>query len=187
MTLSRSVRNYIGRKFNVIDVWDVLPYRWRHYYWDHIKPFLKPRNTRFRKVIPKTWCDVSSLVENINFEFIKGFYEDEYINGFVNWDAHPIHREFADWLEASYRYITEERPALNKQMEDAYPPLPPLEEMFVPCETDKEGKVKMLKMVDDGRTYEEKYGEVNRIEQLIVDKDTEILVEFVKRRQYFWT
>jgi hypothetical protein len=35
--------------------------------------------------------------------------------------------------------------------------------------------------------YEVKYAEVNRIEELIDNKDTEILTEFVKRRNYFWT
>ena len=59
--------------------------------------------------------------------------------------------------------------------------------MFVPCETDENGKVKMFKMVDDGRTYEEKYGEVNRIEQLIQDKDTDILTQLVKYRHFFWS
>jgi hypothetical protein len=45
----------------------------------------------------------------------------------------------------------------------------------------------MFRMVDDGIPYEVKYKEVNRIEKLIEDTDTEILTEFVKRRNYFWT
>jgi DNA polymerase elongation subunit (family B) len=52
---------------------------------------------------------------------------------------------------------------------------------------DEKGKVKMLKMVDDGKTYEEKYGEVNRLEQLIQDKDLEILTQLVKYRHFFWS
>jgi hypothetical protein len=59
--------------------------------------------------------------------------------------------------------------------------------MFVPCETDEKGKVKVFKMVDDGKTYEEKYGEVNRLEQLIQDKDTEVLSALVKYRHFFWS
>ena len=59
--------------------------------------------------------------------------------------------------------------------------------MFTPHEYKEDGSVKSYKMIDQGQTYEELYGEVNRIEQLIVDKDTEVLTEIIKRRQYFWT
>ena len=40
---------------------------------------------------------------------------------------------------------------------------------------------------DDGVPYEVKYKEVNRIEEVIRAKDTEILTELIKRRDYFWT
>ena len=62
-----------------------------------------------------------------------------------------------------------------------------MEEWFEPCETDSKGNVRILKMVDDGKTYEEKYGEVNRLEQLIQDKDLEILTQLVKYRHFFWS
>jgi hypothetical protein len=180
-------RKFLADKFNVYDVWDVLPRFWKYYYWDYIGPIIEPQNGRYRKVIPRKWVDVSSLIENVNFEFVKGFYEEEYVNGIVNWDAQPEHREFADWLEDTYKYITVERPILVEQMENAYPELPSVKDMFKPCEIDESGKVKMYQMVDDGLTYEEKYGEVNRIEKLIDDKDTEVLTGIVKRRDYFWT
>lgn len=183
--------NFLYRTFGVKRLWQLIPFvpRWVDiYYYEKIRPFFSPQNRRYRKAVPRTWTDVSHLIEIVNFEFIKGFYEDEYLHGNTDWEGTGERAvEFAMWLESAYDYITIERPALEKQMDDAYPLLPPLKEMFVPCEYDDKGKVKMLKMVDDGRTYEEKYGEVNRIEQLIVDKDTEILIEFVKRRQYFWT
>ena len=57
--------------------------------------------------------------------------------------------------------------------------------MFKPT-VDKDGK-KMYELADDGVPYEVKYKEVNRIEELIENKDTEILTEFTKRRNYFWT
>jgi hypothetical protein len=42
-------------------------------------------------------------------------------------------------------------------------------------------------MKDDGIPYEVKYKEVNRIEEEIEKRDTEILTELIKRREYFWT
>jgi len=170
------------------DIWDVLPYSWRHHWYDRIRPIFKPQNKRLRKVIPRTWADVSSLIENVNFEFVKKFYEEEYIDGVVDWEQSGEHHvEFARWLESTYQYITVERPKLEKEMDDAYPPMPPIDEWFKPNEYNEDGTVKSYTMADRGQSYEELYGEVNRLEQLITDKDTEVLVEFVKRRQYFWT
>jgi hypothetical protein len=180
------LRKVLNEKFSIYDIWDVLPRQWRYRYWDTIGPFIEPQNCRFRKVIPRRWSDISSLIETVNFEFVKGFYEDEYLNGTVNWDAFPEHREFADWLEATYRYITVERPQLEKDLENAYPPSPPIEEWFEPVDDPIKGG-RVFKMKDDGLTYEEKYGEVNRIEAIIDKKDTEILTEIVKRRQFFWS
>lgn len=173
--------------FGRIDFWDLLPYRWRHYYWDNILPIIKPRNVRYRKAVPRTWRDVSSLAVDVNFEFIKGFYEDEYKAGIVNWDATEEHKEFATWLENTYIYITVERLQLEKDLDNAYPPHKPFNEMFEETNDVSERGQKLFKFKDDGKTYEEKYGEVNRIEKLIDDKDTEVLTKFIKRRHYFWT
>jgi hypothetical protein len=180
--------NFMDDKFSVRSGWDLLPFRWKRWYYDKIRPIFAPQNDRYRKAVPRTWVDVSHLIEIVNFEFIKGFYEGEYLHGSTDWEGTGEHAvEFARWLESSYDYITIDRPQLEKDLDAAYPPLPPLKDMFVPCETDENGKVRMYKMVDDGRTYEEKYGEVNRIEQLIQDKDTDILTQLVKYRHFFWS
>jgi hypothetical protein len=180
--------NFMDDKFGIRSKWDLLPFSWKMRYYDKIRPIFNPANKRFRKAVPRTWVDVSHLIEIVNFEFIKGFYEDEYLHGNTDWEGTGEHAaEFAKWLESAYDYITIERPNLEKQLDAAYPPHRPLNEMFVPCETDEKGKVKMFKMVNDGRTYEEKYGEVNRIEQLIQNKDTDILTQLVKYRYFFWS
>jgi len=179
------LRKVLNEKFSIYDIWDVLPRQWKYHYWEGLGPIIEPQNKRYRKAIPRRWADVSSLIETVNFEFVKGFYEEEYVNGIVDWDAQPEHREFADWLEAAYHYITIARPLLVQQMEDAYPPTPPIDEWFVPVEDPVRGRVFQLR--DDGLTYEEKYGEVNRIEAIIDKKDTELLTEIVKRRGFFWT
>jgi len=169
------------------DIWDVLPYSWQRNWYDKIKPIFKPQNKRLRKVIPKTWIDISSLIETINFEFVKKFYEEEYVDGIVDWEqSGEDHVKFARWLEETYRYITVHRPRLEKELDDAYPPLRPIEDMFEESDTLYKGK-KAFKLKDREGTYEELYGEVNRIEQLIENRDTEVLTEIVKRRQYFWT
>jgi len=179
------LRTYIYQKFDVWDIFDLFPYGWRMYYYDHIKPIFKPRHTRIRKSIPRNWSDICTLIENVNFEMIKSFYEDEYIKGYVDWEADKYHKEFSEWLKKAYKYIIEIRPKLEIDLQNAYPPSLPLDEMFKPF-IDENGR-KMYKMVDDGVPYEKKYAEVNRIENLIDDNDTEILIQMIKFRKYFWT
>lgn len=184
-SLIYSIRSYILKKFDVWDVWDLLPYRWSLYYYDYVKPFFSPRNKRIRKAVPRQYRDISSLIIDINFEFVKAFYEDEYKAGIVDWNATEHHKEFAEWLEKAYEYVSNTRPQLEKQLENAYPPTQPIEEMFerVP----QEDGTTIMYMKDDGVPYEVKYKDVNLLEAEISKRDTEILIELAKRRDYFWT
>jgi hypothetical protein len=52
--------------------------------------------------------------------------------------------------------------------------------------TDENGK-RLFQFKDDGVPYEVKYKDVNRIEEEIEKRDTEVLTELIKRREYFWT
>jgi len=184
-SLLSKIRVFIFNKFDIWDIWDLLPYRWSMYYYDHVKPFFSPHNKRIRKAVPRQYRDISSLIVDVNFEFIKAFYEDEYNAGIVDWDATEHHKEFAQWLEKAYEYITKTKPQLEKDLENAYPPSKPIEEMFerVPQE---DGTVRTY-MKDDGVPYEVKYKEVNRIEEEIKNRDTELLTELIERRDFFWT
>jgi hypothetical protein len=185
LSLLYRLRFFFLEKFGFWDIWDLLPYRWSMYYYDYIKPFFSPRNKRIRKAVPRQYRDISSLIEDINFEFIKAFYEDEYNSGIVDWQATAGHSEFAKWLEGAYEYITKIRPQLEVDLQNAYPAHKSFDEMLEP-KTDEKGN-KLFKFKDDGVPYEIKYKEVNRIEEDIEKKDTEVLIELIKRRHHFWT
>ena len=185
-TVFFKIRSFICDKFGIWDAWDILPYSWNMWYYDKLRPIFAPKHSRLREAIPRQWCDVSSLIVDVNFEFIKTFYEEEYLDGVVDWSATEHHKEFAVWLEQSYLYITKERLELEKQKDEAYPKkngclFDDFEEV-----TDERGR-KLYQFKDDGIPYDVKYGEVNRLEKLIEDKDTDILIEIIKRREYFWT
>jgi hypothetical protein len=185
-TVCFKIRSFIYDKLNIWDIWDLLPYKCSMWYYDVIKPIFRPSNSRIRKSIPRQYRDVTSLIVDVNFEFIKAFYEDEYVDGIVDWTANEHHQEFATWLEKSYMYIIDERPELEKQKGDAYPKrVGDFSDSFVEI-TDENGK-KLYKFKDDGIPYDEKYGEVNRLEKLMVERDTDILNQLIKRRDYFWT
>jgi hypothetical protein len=176
---------FILDKFGVWDLWDIFPYRWNMWYYDKLEPIFKPKNSRLRKAIPRQWRDVSSLIVDVNFEFIKAFYEDEYVDGVVDWTATEHHQEFSKWLEQSYSYITNERLFLQNELDKSYPKMTSIQDMFESI-VDENGR-KMYKMKDDGIPYDVKYADVNRLEKLIEEKDTEILIQLIKRREYFWT
>ena len=184
-TLMYSIRSFMLEKFEVWDIWDLLPYRFRMVYYDYIRPIIKPQNQRIRKAIPRTWVDVTELVVSVNFEFIKAFYEDEFKADIVDWEATEQHSQFAKWMEGAYEYVTKIRPQLEIDLQNAYPPHRSFDEMFEP-KTDENGR-RLFQMVDDGIPYKVKYKEVNRIEEEIEKRDTEVLTELVKRRYYFWT
>ena len=185
-TFLYKIRSFIYDKIGVWDLWDILPYKWNMWYYDKLKPIFKPKHSRLRKAIPRQWCDISSLIVNVNFEFIKTFYEEEYVDGVVDWSASDHHKEFANWLEQSYLYITKERLELEKQKDGAYPKkegclFDAFEEI-----TDERGR-RLYQFKDDGIPYDVKYGEVNRLEKLIEERDSDILNQLIKRRDYFWT
>jgi hypothetical protein len=184
-TFFRKTREYVFEKYGIWDLFDLFPYSWRMNYYEKIKPIFKPSNSRIRKAIPRQYSDITGLIVDVNFEFIKAFYEDEYKADIVDWEATEQHSEFAKWLELSYKWITQRRPQLQKDLENAYPQHSSIESLFKPT-TDENGR-RVFQMVDDGIPYEVKYAEVNRIEELIDNKDTEILTELIKRRNYFWT
>jgi hypothetical protein len=178
---------FMGDKFGIRSGWDLLPSGWKNRYYNKIRPIFNPENKRLRKAIPRTWADTSYLIEIINFEFIKSFYEDEYLHGHTDWVGTGKHAvKFARWLESAYDYITIERPQLEKDIDNAYPPLRPIEEWFEESNETLNGK-KLFKMKKCEESYEELYGKVDRLEQLIQEKDSKILTQLVKYRRFFWT
>jgi len=163
-----------------------IKYRLKSWYYDYVRTIFKPQHSRLRKAIPKTWCDITSLITNVNFEFVKSFYEEEFTGEFVDWEFTEKHKEFSQWLKSAYLYIVDERPELEKLKDNSYPDM---EDNFFDCfeEIIDNNGIKMLQFKDDGIPYEVKYAEVIRLEKLIEDKDTELLTQLVKRREMFWT
>ncbi len=132
-----------------------------------IKCFFFPKHQEIRKTIPRTWMDLCDLVVDLNFAMILSF-KKEADESLVDWDGTVEHRKFKNWLAAAADWIEKARPALEKQKDNSYPPLGPFKER-------------------SGKTYEELYGEVNRIEKLINETDSNILKQMIEYRDYMWT
>lgn len=128
--------------------------------WDVYRSF-KPCHQQIRKAIPNRWTDITELIRIVNFELLKSFHDNEM--HIIEWNSNELHAEFKSWIDKAYQYITIERPQLEDQISHSYPPL------------------------GSKGTYEEKYGELNRLEKLLAQKDTEVLTEMVKKREMFWS
>lgn len=145
----------------------LIPYKLRDFYRFKIKTIIKPQHSRIRKSIPRHWMDLDYVLVMVNFEIIKSFYEDEYKDGLIDWNSDESHKKFSKWLEKAYKYITLERPRLEKKVEQSYPDLDKIES----------GK----------KTYKELYGKVDDYEKIIFDRDTEVIYELLKNREFLWT
>ena len=163
-----------------------------------ISCFFFPRHDTLRKSIPREWRDSDEVFRIMNFTLITEFVEEELnggndLNDKINWyddkiinfkidninnfnelelNQYKIWRDFYVWLRKAYWYIKSERPKLEFDLDNAYPEL---------------GKNPLDEINSNNFSYEEKYGEVNRIEKLIKDNDTKILKEIVDYRDGLWT
>lgn len=186
MNLFNTVREFIYKKYKIWDGWDLLPYRFRMYYYDYIKPTFCPRNKKIRDAVPRSWADITSLIVDVNFAMIKQFYEDEYLLGFVDWEGSgDTHKKFEQWLKEAYAYVAYKRPSLEAERDNSYPPSKPFEEWFE--ENTNEKGEKVYRMINDGIPYEVKYKDVIRLEKEIEENDTKYLKEMIEFREYFWT
>lgn len=123
--------------------------------------FFDPCHKRIRNVIPRKWCDLTELTLLVNFEIIKSFVEEEM--HIIEWSSDEAHKRAAEWLNSSYKYITEVRKKLEDEMSEAYDNLP------------------------EDNDYYVKYKEVIRIETTIHEMDKDVLIGLANYREYLWS
>lgn len=138
-------------------VWSV--YRW-----------FVPCHQAVRKAVPRKWMDCTELVLNVNFAIIQEFVEHEMDS--VVWDdaARPEVMAAGQWLRTSYEYITKHRAELQQQCSDA---------LIVASDLPPQQRRQM--------TFDQIYGEFERIEQEIADRDQQVLGGLARYRQWMWT
>jgi len=183
LSLNYKIRSFVYKHFKIWDIFDLFPYSFRMWYYDNITPTLNPSHNRIRKSIPKQWRDISTLIVDVNFEMIKSFYEDEYLKINLNWNAYKEQKSFSNWLKRTYKYITKDRVDLEKNIENAYPKYD-FDDLLKRM---KGSEGNGIELVTDKKTYKQKYGEVDRLEKILKNKDSKVLSELVKYRDFFWT
>jgi len=150
-----------------------------YWYYNKVVPVFLPKNKRLRSAIPRRWKDLSNLTVDINLEIIKNFYEDVYQKNWLGWSGGETQKEFAAWLEGVYLYITKERPGLEKKILELYSTMTNEGENIPRVVCWPEMNIMNL-------DHESKYARIVRLEKKLHDTDTEVLQEFIEKRNYFW-
>ena len=145
----------------------------------NVSAWLCPRQKWLTDALPNTWIDKDTVMETCIFECIKHYVEgEEALNYFESSQADPGYPEhqkvFDKEVKEMYQLVTITLPALEEAMTRAYNKVP---------EWDFQRLTKKM----DKKTYDEIYGEVNRLEEEIDDLRTKILVWAVQKRRSMWT
>ena len=149
--------SYIG------NLWNWMFPMYRETFLDKMSIFFKPRQRWIKKHIEyNSWCDKVELIPKFLFGCVIHYVDEEKCFKRIDFDATPEHKKFADELRKCYEYAKNGRDDLGKQIEDAYDNLP------------------------EGGTYEEKYGEVNRLETEIRKLDKRYMAWIVSNKDYMW-
>ena len=150
------IRRQKGPSLYTKIIWKLNDWTWKIY------RCFKPCNDHVRKAIPRESVWIGELLILTHFAMIKHFYENEMKS--VEWFGYEgtFRLDCRLWLEKSYWYIVRDRLDLEEQLHKSYPEV-------------------SAKSVVKG-TYEEKYAETLRLEQLIKQNDDEVLHGLIKYR-----
>ena len=165
-----------------------------------VKYWFKPQQKWLLDEIPNTWCDKTELIKVVLFKMLEHYVEEEHgLQDKEDWtfpgnapqDYIDRVKKVDGSLREVYDYIKVHRPILEKQLDDAYPKI---EHAGVQCWLQFE----LLEELDDTRALKKEretkmrecklaYDEVERIEELINEKDEWALTTIVKNRLILWT
>jgi len=140
----------------------MIPWRIRDK-WNALCYWLKPRNRWATRVIPNHWSDKTYLIPEFLFASIIHFIEGEKALQNNVWQK----KKEKELLEV-YAWAKNGRKEFQEKIDKAYPEF--------------NGKFPYYK-----ETYEQVYGEVNRLEAEIEKIDTKHLTWIVKNRQILWS
>jgi hypothetical protein len=154
--------------------------------WIDIKCFFNPRQKWLTKKIPNHWCDKVELIRIVLFECLVNFVDGEKCFEVLCWgEDKEDHKYYGEnWQQIvkekqeekakilkCYDYITKQRPQLSIDLNKAYPKFD-IDDLF---------RIKLK------QSYQETYGEVIRIEELIEKLDNETLSTILELRERLWT
>ena len=145
----------------------MIPYKIR-FKWNDLCCYINPRNRWATDVIPNHWSDKTYLIPEFLFASIIHFIEGEKAREMTVWQK----KKEKELLEV-YAWAKNGRKEFQEKIDKAYPEF--------------NGKFPWDNENMNKETYEQVYGEVNRLEAEIEKIDTKHLTWIVKNRQILWS
>lgn len=144
------------------------------WFWKDLKCKIKviffPRNRWVMSGIPREWRDLDFIFEEVLFAGIIHYIEEEdALNSVV------FTKKESDKLMEIYNWAKYGRKELENKISDSYPPFG-TDYIF--------GKIAQN---ETRKRYDELYGEVNRLEKLLIDTNSKHLIWLIKNRGRLWT
>jgi hypothetical protein len=146
----------------------MIPYKIR-FKWNELCCWINPRNQWATDVIPNHWSDKTYLIPEFMFAAIIHFVDGEKALETTVWQK----KKEKELLEV-YAWAKTGRKEFQDKIDKAYPEIPKNTDSLDWMNSRKE-------------TFEELYGEVNRLEAELEKIDTKHLTWIVKNRQILWS
>jgi hypothetical protein len=159
--------------------------RWDSFWYEQISSRLRPRNKWLTKKLPRTRCDKVELITIVLYEMIIHFVEEEKCFERLEYRDIPeeekIIKEIYDWAKTG-------RKAFIEKIDNSYPPLEETGfESIKTGEVDELGRPYYELKSKSKKSYEELYGELNKLEAEFTSIDNKYLSWIVLNRERLWT
>jgi hypothetical protein len=163
-----------------------VPYRIRHAY-DKVNEFLFPRQRWLTKAIPKSWIDKDTLWEIAIIEGLKHYVEQDnggawfkHLDDDSAWqdggedmkEFHEASRRFHRAAKEHYDLVTKTLPDLEWKLEKAWEKVP---------------HFNFDNLNDNTRSYDQIYGDVDKLDEQISELKTKVMLWAVTNRASIWT
>lgn len=132
-----------------------------------IRLLMNPIYPRWRKTISRCeYADLQYVIVESNLNIILDFYHEEVVDGYVDWESDDVHKKFYDELISNVKWIEVDRQKWIEEKDN---------ELMLASKNRKE------------KDFHKKYEQYEKYEQLIFDKESQILKWMIDNRKFFWT
>lgn len=159
--------------------------RFKHFWYEQVSTRIRPRNKWVNKYVPRTWTDKTELIPQLLYGSIIHYVEGEKCFQTIEYSHIP---ETKQMLEEIYNWAKTGRELHREKIMNAYPPIDETAFDMVPIgEFDSKGEQYYSFERKSTKSYEELYGEVNRLEVELKNIDDKYLTWIVLNKETLWT
>jgi hypothetical protein len=159
-----------------------------------VKCFIHPHNVIKIRSLTSEWHDKDTILEEAMFQLLVDYVEKEKCFDTIDWDSDDFNKKISETIRGIYKYVKEERPALQKAHKDAldswYKSRSEDIAFHFNCKSEPvpgEFSEKSMNCHYKSPRTEMLHTALNGLEKGLTDSDTYMLTELVKIRGALWT